>query len=70
MKKPIVHYYDIATGKEELRELNDEEFALYETNKKIVEAEQKMAAQKEVIRQSALAKLAALGLTEDEIAAL
>ena len=64
MNKPNIQIGD------EIREMTDEEYAnllaIREQNDKATaEEESKSAA-----RQSALAKLAALGLTEEEIAAL
>jgi DNA-binding NarL/FixJ family response regulator len=54
----------------EVREMTDDEFDAYkqvQTESQAQEAEQEAKA---TARQSALAKLAALGLTEEEIAAL
>jgi DNA-binding NarL/FixJ family response regulator len=61
---------DLATGEEIIRALNDDEIAL---NKKMKSEQKKIqdtAKAKAEARQSALAKLAALGLTEEEIGAL
>ena len=62
--------YDGLTGIETVRELNSEELVLHaelvEANRVAIEAEEAKASAK----ASALAKLAALGLTEEEIAAL
>ena len=65
---------DIETGTETYIDLTDEEIAQLEANA-IVYAEQKAAqeaeeAAKAADKASALAKLAALGLTEDEANAL
>lgn len=70
--------FDAATGKEEIIELSSAEIAKIveqdkEDQKPRLEAEAKMLQElqaKNEKRQSAIAKLAALGLTEDEIAAL
>jgi hypothetical protein len=61
---------DGATGIETIRELTSEE--IQEREQLTLEAEAKLAAieAKQAARTSALAKLAALGLTEEEIAAL
>jgi DNA-binding NarL/FixJ family response regulator len=64
MTKPFIQIDD------EVREMTDEEFATYEAEQLAnatmkAEAEAKVAA-----RESALAKLAALGLTQEEIATL
>jgi hypothetical protein len=53
-----------------VREMTDEEYTIYLAEQEqdaLIEAEK---AAKAASRESALAKLAALGLTEDEIAAL
>lgn len=62
--------FDGATGIETIRELTPEE--LEEREELAQQAEAKLAEQeaKKAARTSALAKLAALGLTEEEIAAL
>ena len=61
---------DGATGIETIRELTPEE--LEEREQLAQQAEAQLAVQeaKKAARTSALAKLAALGLTEEEIAAL
>lgn len=61
---------DILSGEEKFVDYTLDQIA--ETKKWEEEAEKQTIEQKkqEAIRQSALAKLAALGLTEDEIAAL
>jgi len=55
---------------EVIREMTDEEFTAYKAKQKAHAAEQAEADAKVAARQSALAKLAALGLTADEIASL
>jgi hypothetical protein len=62
--------YDAATGETTERPLTTEELAQRELD--IAEAEARQAEQdaKAAARLSALAKLAALGLTEEEVAAL
>ena len=52
------------------REMSDQEFEQYLADKKNFEDGLQEQNNKETARASALAKLAALGLTEDEIAAL
>jgi len=72
--RPTIAIYNVDTGNTEIREMNDEEFAQYEIERKqseaIAKAEAKAQAEKELARQSALEKLAAFGLTEAEIKAL
>lgn len=58
---------DALTGSEIVRDLTVEEIAELETQ---AAAEKAAAEAKAAARQSALAKLAELGLTEEEIAAL
>ena len=68
MPRPLIKIVD---GESEIeREMNDAEFAVYEKDQaeaaaRIAEAEAKATA-----RASALSKLAALGLSADEIASL
>jgi DNA-binding NarL/FixJ family response regulator len=54
----------------EVREMTDEEFEAYKQLQAEAQAEEAEQEAKKVARESALAKLAALGLTEAEIAAL
>ena len=64
MTKPNIQIDDL------VREMTDEEYEIYLAEQEqdaLIEAEQ---AAKIASRESALAKLAALGLNEDEIAAL
>jgi DNA-binding NarL/FixJ family response regulator len=69
-EKPTNLIVDAATGTETIRELTADEIA--EREAMALEAAQREAEQQAKIeaRESALAKLAALGLTADEIAAL
>jgi DNA-binding NarL/FixJ family response regulator len=61
---------DALTGIENIREMTDEEITQFQTIVQgSIDAEEQLNA-KIAARQSALAKLAALGLTEEEIAAL
>jgi DNA-binding NarL/FixJ family response regulator len=53
-----------------VREMTEEEFTAYKAQQKANAAEQAEADAKIAARESALAKLAALGLTADEIGAL
>jgi DNA-binding NarL/FixJ family response regulator len=62
--------FDASTGIEVIRELTKQEAdELKEIHAQFLQRAQEAAA-KQQARESALAKLAALGLTEDEIAAL
>jgi hypothetical protein len=64
MTRPNIQIDDL------VREMTDEEYANYQgIQTETAEAEARQEA-KQAARQSALAKLAALGLTEEEIGAL
>ena len=68
MSKNVKEYnHDVATGQIEVRELTDEEQAIYEATvaEKIEAKESKLAA-----KAAAQAKLAALGLTVEDLQAL
>jgi hypothetical protein len=54
----------------EVREMNDAEYAQFEVDAADAAATEQAAADKKAARASAIAKLAGLGLTPDEIAAL
>ena len=62
--KPLIQIDD------EVRPMTTEEHTAYKAQQAAFTAEQAEAEAKIAARQSALAKLAALGLTEEEIAAL
>jgi hypothetical protein len=62
--------YDATTGKRTERPLTADEIAEREAMQAEAEARQAEADAKVAARESALAKLAALGLTADEVAAL
>ena len=65
-----ISIYDHATGKVTTRELTEEELAQRLQDETNFKNKLKAQAAKEKARASALAKLAELGLTEEEIAAL
>lgn len=67
---PTVQIYDHATGETIVREMTAEEIEIREASAAQLAAEKAAADAKAAARQSALAKLAELGLTEEEIAAL
>jgi hypothetical protein len=62
--------FDAATGELTERPLTADEIAEREVMQAAVEAQQAEAEARVAARKSALAKLAALGLTADEVAAL
>ena len=74
MSKPMIQIHNAATGETVVREMNDNEAKEHaEFQKRVAEqeaAEQAEMAAREAARESALAKLAALGLTEEEAAAI
>ncbi len=74
MDKPTKLIVDCSTGEETVVELSDEEIAQMEIDRANWEAERAAeaaaAAAKAEAKASALAKLAALGLSEEEAAAL
>lgn len=61
---------NVETGEETWRDYTPEEIAEAEKNEIEAKKIRDLAKEKNAKRQSALAKLAALGLTEEEIAAL
>jgi DNA-binding NarL/FixJ family response regulator len=65
-----ITYYDAATGETINREMNAEELESHQAIQAEAEARQAETDAKVSARESALAKLAALGLTADEVAAL
>ena len=74
MTKPIITISNSQTGEVVEREMNEQEFAVYETdriehNKEKAERA-KAEADKASAKTSTQAKLAALGLTEEEVASI
>jgi DNA-binding NarL/FixJ family response regulator len=63
-------HIDALTGKVAELELSKDELVTLQADNTALENSQKIEADKLLSRTSALAKLAALGLTEEEIAAL
>jgi hypothetical protein len=59
-----------ATGEQELREMNADELSQVELDKAADEVKNQIKADKAAAAASAIAKLEAIGLTPDEIAAL
>lgn len=66
----MTRIHDAITGEIIDREMTVEEISFYETSNEEIKNLKNEWELKENARQSALAKLAGLGLTEDEIAAL
>ena len=70
MNKPIVVFHDVKTNEIIEREMNNKEFAQWELDQAAEAARQVEQDAKAAAKDSALTKLQALGLTEDEIKAL
>jgi hypothetical protein len=70
MTKPMIKIHNVETDEIIEREMNAEEYANHLQIVKDYEARTAEAQAKAATRASALAKLAALGLSADEIAAL
>ena len=70
MTNPIARIVNATTGEVIEREMNAEELAQHQADLAAQEDKQAEQAAKEAARKSALDKLAALGLTEAEIAAI
>ena len=70
MAKPTILFHDVSKGEAIEREMTDEEYKEYLAQVEVRKKEYEKNQARENARRSALAKLASLGLTEDEIAAL
>ena len=70
MTNPIIKIVNVETGEETERPMTAAEYKKYQVDQELAAAQQAEAEAKEAARQSALEKLAALGLTEAEIQAL
>jgi hypothetical protein len=62
--------HDCATGETIVREMTDDEMARHDQIVADQQTAEQAAAEKQAAKESARAKLAALGLTDDEVAAL
>lgn len=70
MTKPMVRFHDTETNEIVDREMTDAEFAIYEAEFAKIESAKNEKAQAELAKEAAQAKLAALGLTTDDLKAL
>ena len=70
MTNPIMKIVNATTGEEIERELNAAELAQWEADEAAIQAEIEAQAAAQALKDSANSKLAALGLTPDEIAAI
>lgn len=70
MSEILIETLDVATGFEERRPLNKEELAQLKKDQEAIELRKAEEAAKIAQREAALAKLAAIGLDEDDLKAL
>ena len=70
MSRPMVRIHNVETDEVIDREMNDEEFANYQARQLEKEADQAEADAKAAAKVAAEGKLAALGLTTDDLRAL
>lgn len=70
MANPKIRIHDLETDEVIDREMTEAEFKTYQEQKAIDAAEAKAFADAEKAKESAKAKLAALGLTVDDLKAL
>ena len=68
--RPEVKIVNLETGEETVREMNDEEFANYQSDVARYEAKIAAQAEAEAAKEAAVAKLAALGLDISDLKAL
>ena len=68
--RPEIKIVNCETGEEIVREMNDEEFANYQIDVAKGKAKEEIQAKAEAEKAAAEAKLAALGLTADDLKAL
>ena len=70
MTKPTILIVDAKSGTETVREMNNAEFAQYEADQAEAQAQISKAELKAQAKAAAEGKLAALGLTTDDLRAL
>jgi hypothetical protein len=70
MQRPLITIQNAQTNEIETREMNDQEFACYETIQLELATEAQAQLQTQAAKAAAQAKLAALGLTTDDLKAL
>lgn len=68
--RPQISIHDIATDQVIVREMTEDEFAQYQIDVANMQAEAEKFDAHLAAKESAIAKLAALGLTEDEAKAI
>ena len=70
MSRPMITIYDCETKETIEREMNDSEFAQYKKDVETAKARQAEAEAKSTAKAAAQSKLAALGLTVEDLQAL
>ena len=70
MPNPMTRIHDIETNEIVDREMTDQEFKQYKVDQESFKADKAEIESKKAARESALSKLAALGLTPEEINAI
>ena len=70
MTRPMITIHNVETGEIQTREMNDVEFARYETDQVEFSAQKAKAQAKAEAKLAAQTKLAALGLTVQDLQAL
>lgn len=70
MDRPIIKIVDVSTQTEIMREMNDEEYAQHLKDEASLQERIQKAAELENKKIEATAKLAALGLTAEDLKAL
>ena len=68
--RPEIKIINVQTGEEIVREMNNEEFANYQSDVARGKAKEEAQAQAETDKAAAETKLAKLGLTADDLKAL
>jgi len=70
MSRPLIKIHNATTNEVVEREMNDDEFAQYEIDSATSQANAQAKAEAEAAKTIAEAKLAALGLTAEDLKAL
>lgn len=70
MTKPMIRIHDVTTNEIIDREMTDAEFETYQAQQAMDAAEAQALADAESAKKAATAKLAALGLTTDDLKAI
>ena len=68
--RPKITEFNVETNESTVREMNDQEFSDYELAQAADQAEKDKIKNKAIAKAAAEAKLAALGLTTDDLKAL